>query len=69
MELTKSQRDSLMLACQFALSEVTKALDEGEFTHQESMLAVCRIRDYNDILEMLNNDAGFVANDSVLLRD
>jgi len=55
MELTKSQHTSLMLACQYALSEVTRALDEGEFSPDESMVAVCRIRDYNDILEMLNN--------------
>lgn len=55
MELTKSQHDSLVLACQFALSEVTRALDEGEFSPEESMVAVCRIRDYNDILEVLNN--------------
>ena len=62
MELTKSQRDSLVLACQFALSEVTRALDEGEFDGQQSMVAVCRIRDYNDILEMLN-DARRIRND------
>ena len=55
MELTKSQHDSLVLACQFALSEVTRALDEGEFSPEESMVAVCRIRDYNDILEALND--------------
>ena len=55
MELTKSQRDSIVLACQFALSEVTRALDEGEFDGQQSMVAVTRIRDYNDILEMLKN--------------
>jgi len=55
MELTRSQHASLILACQFALSEVTRALDEGEFSPQESTVAVCRIRDYNDILEMLTN--------------
>ena len=68
MELTKSQRDSLVLACQFALSEVTRALDEGEFDGQQSMIAVTRIRDYNDILEVLR-DTRLAANDSVLLRD
>jgi hypothetical protein len=56
MQLTKSQHASLVLACQFALSEVTRALDEGEFGPDESMVAVCRIRDYNDLLEMLQND-------------
>ena len=68
MELTKSQRDSLVLACQFALSEVTRALDEGEFDGQQSMIAVTRIRDYNDILEVLN-DSGFTTDDSKLTRD
>ena len=68
MELTKSQRDSLVLACQFALSEVTRALDEGEFDGQQSMIAVTRIRDYNDILEVLR-DTRLAANDSALLRD
>jgi len=67
MELTKSQRDSLVLACQFALSEVTRALDEGEFDGQQSMVAVSRIRDYNDLLEMLN-DAGLYGNDRSTLR-
>lgn len=67
MELTKSQRDSLVLACQFALSEVTRALDEGEFDGQQSMVAVSRIRDYNDLLEMIN-DAGFHGNDRPTLR-
>ena len=62
MELTKSQLDSLVLACQFALSEVTRALDEGEFNNEESMVAVSRIRDYNDILEALN-DARRIRND------
>lgn len=67
MELTKSQRDSLVLACQFALSEVTRALDEGEFDGQQSMVAVSRIRDYNDILEMLS-DARLYGNDRPALR-
>ena len=62
MQLTKSQLDSLVLACQFALSEVTRALDEGEFNNEESMVAVSRIRDYNDILEALN-DARRIRND------
>ena len=67
MELTKSQRDSLVLACQFALSEVTRALDEGEFDGQQSMVAVSRIRDYNDLLEMLNN-VRLYGNDRSTLR-
>ena len=67
MELTKSQRDSLVLACQFALSEVTRALDEGEFDGQQSMVAVSRIRDYNDLLEMLN-DVRLYGNDRSTLR-
>ncbi len=57
MELTKSQHTSLVLACQLALSEVTKLLDEGNCDSHESMVAVCRIRDYNDLLEMLQNDS------------
>ena len=63
MELTKSQLDSLILACQFALSEVTRALDEGEFNNEESMVAVSRIRDFTDILEVLRNDPRSITND------
>ena len=56
MEITNSQRETLRLALQFAMSELTRALDEGEFEGQQTMAAVCRIRDCNDLLEALNDD-------------
>ena len=56
MEITNSQRETLRLALQFTMSEITKALDEGQCEGQESMVAVRRIRDCNDLLETLNDD-------------
>lgn len=61
MEITNSQRETLRLALQFAMSELTRALDEGEFEGQQSMVAVCRIRDCSDLLEALNDDIRSVA--------
>lgn len=62
MELTKSEYDTMVLACQFTLSEVARVLDEGKCSPAESMVAVRRIRELNHILEVLNN-ARCIGND------